>query len=61
VPVTVAESSLSVTFSFLTRRVVAYRSPRSNDAAPAMSLKALSVSRVGSSEAGVEELAIDFF
>jgi len=26
-----------------------------------MSLKALSVSRVGSSEAGVEELAIDFF
>jgi hypothetical protein len=45
----------------LTRRVVAYRSPRSNDAAPAMSLKALSVSRVRSSEAGVEELAIDFF
>jgi hypothetical protein len=61
VPATVAESSPSVTFSFLTRREIAYRSPRPKEAAPAMSRKALSVSSVWSSEARAEEFATVFF
>jgi hypothetical protein len=45
----------------LTRREIAYRSPRPKEAAPAMSRKALSVSSVWSSEARAEEFATGFF